>query len=226
MSKLDDEIKQNAIAQLQWDNRIKAEDIQVGVLDRVIILEGTVPTYWAKMAAEEDCELVSGVQRVDNLLDVRWSLDKQPLEADISLKVKQVLEANPNIDADRITVSSTRDVVWLKGSVDSLCRKQLIEHVASDVAGVRRVDNQLTIVPSGVVEDDVVSSQIRDAIGRNMMVEADSIQVHVVGGVATLSGTVKSRAAQLAAHDIAIHTTGVIDVKDDLVVGVGVETFQ
>ena len=218
MSKHDDEIKQNAIAQLEWDSRVNADDVQVSVLERVVILEGTVPTYWAKIAAEEDCDLVSGVQRVDNLLDVRWSLEKEPLDADISAKVEQALDANPNIDASRVSVSSAGSEVSLKGSVDSLWRKRLIEHVANDVIGVRRIDNQLTIVPSGVVEDETISSHIREAIARNMMVEADAIEVHVSGGIASLSGKVKSRAAQRAAHDIAIHTSGVIDLKDDLVI--------
>jgi osmotically-inducible protein OsmY len=218
MSKYDDEIKKNVIAQLDWDSRVNANDVKVTVVDHVVVLEGTVPTYWSKMAAEEDCELVSGVKRVDNLLDVRWSLDKEPLKADVSTKVVQALGTNPNIDASRVTVSESGGVVSLKGSVDSLWRKQLIEHVASDVIGVRRINSHLTIVPSGVVEDETIVSQIREAIGRNMMVEADAIEVHVAGGIASLSGKVKSRAAQRAAHDIAIHTAGVVNVSDNLVV--------
>ncbi|GAA4465243.1 BON domain-containing protein [Novipirellula rosea] len=220
MIKRDDEITQDATAQLKWDSRVNADDVKVTVLDRVVVLEGTVPTFWAKLAAEEDCELVSGVQRVDNLLDVRWSLDKEPLESDLCTKVEQALEANPNVDAIRVTVSSSGGEVSLKGSVDSLWRKRLIEHVTSDTIGVRRVDNQLTIVPTGVIEDEVISSHIRDAIRRNMLVEADAIEVHVTGGTASLSGRVKSRAAQRAAHDIAIHTSGVLDVQDHLVVAV------
>lgn len=218
MKMRDNEIKRDAIAQLQWDSRVNTDNLQVTVRNRVVVIEGTVPTYHAKLAALEDCELIGGVQRVDNLLEVRWPEDTAGSQSEIGARVEQAVKANGNIDAQRISIAISGGHVLLKGIVDSLWRKRLTQHIVSDVIGVLRVDNHLTVVPVARVADDDIRSQIRNAIRRSMAAEAKCIEVHVSNGIASLSGNVKSRTVQRAANEIALHTSGVLNVNDDLCV--------
>jgi len=54
MNPTSDEIKkQNIVDELTWDDSVNANDVTVKVIDGIVELNGSVPTYAAKAAAEE-----------------------------------------------------------------------------------------------------------------------------------------------------------------------------
>lgn len=58
--------------QILWDGRVPAAEVDITIEDSKAILRGTVPSYRAKMAAAEDAWVVSGIQKVDNQLKVKY----------------------------------------------------------------------------------------------------------------------------------------------------------
>ena len=79
MSPTSDEIKkQEIVDQLVWNNSVDANDVRVEVINGMVTLEGTVPSYAAKMAAEREAYLVSGVTSVENLIEVELPAEVPP----------------------------------------------------------------------------------------------------------------------------------------------------
>ena len=75
-SHADEEIRQVVIDEFYWDNRVEPADIRVDVHNLRVRLTGTVPTYAALGAAEQDARSVAGAENVENRL-----LVKQPAHA-------------------------------------------------------------------------------------------------------------------------------------------------
>ncbi len=64
-------------------------------------------------------------------------------DAEISLKVKAAIFAEPGLKSLQIDVDTVKGVVTLSGSVDSLPSSDRAEALASAVAGVKKVENRL-----------------------------------------------------------------------------------
>lgn len=66
-----EEIKMRVVDQLRWDSRLDASDVAVTVDDGRASLSGTVPSYRAKIAAEDDARTVLGIRTIENQLQVQ-----------------------------------------------------------------------------------------------------------------------------------------------------------
>lgn len=64
-------------------------------------------------------------------------------DAEISLKVKAAIFAEPGLKTLQISVDTVKGIVTLSGSVDSLPSSNRAEALASAVAGVKQVENRL-----------------------------------------------------------------------------------
>jgi osmotically-inducible protein OsmY len=220
MPRVEEGIKQDVVDQLAWDDRVNAADVHVEVRDGTVVLQGEVPNYWAKIAAVEDAELVRGVRRVDDRLNIRWAPAYTPSDAELRDEVDRALRGDPNIDTTRTSIGVSDGVVSLDGTVDGLWKKCHAQRVASGVTGVVGIDNRLAVVPTGKFSDEAIASGVVAALKRNVLVDAERVGVRVCDGVVTLSGSVSSSRARRAAKDAALHTAGVLDVHDDLLVTV------
>jgi hyperosmotically inducible protein len=218
MPRIEEEIKQDVVDQLVWDERVNAAQINVEVDGGTVVLHGVVPSYRARMVAVEDTECVSGVERVDDQLSVQWPAKDVPSDTALRDNVELALQWNPNIDASHITVNVSDGVVSMEGSVDSLWKKLHAERLAFDVPGVIDIENRLAIVPTQKVMDETIAIQIVNALKRNSLVDTKLVDVGVSDGVVTLSGSVPNGAALHAARNAAYYTEGVIDIHDNLVV--------
>jgi osmotically-inducible protein OsmY len=220
MPRLEEEIKQDVVDQLAWDERVNAAEVNVVVRDSTVVLRGAVPSYWAKASAVEDAEVVPGVGMVDDQLSVRWPPVYTPSDAELQDDVDRALRWNPNIDASRITINVSQGLVSLEGAVDTYWKKVHAERVASDVAGVLAVENRLAVVPTREFTDEAIASDIVESLKRNVLVDSEGVDVRVSRGIVTLSGSVPNRAALNAARDAARFTAGVVDVRDNLAITV------
>ncbi len=220
MPRIEEEIKQDIVDQLAWDDRVNAATVDAEVHDGTVVLRGTVPSYWSRTAAVEDAEIVPGVQRVEDQLTVRWPPVYTPSDSDLWKDVDRALRWNPNIDTTRISIDVLGGVVTLEGTVDSLWKKAHAERVASDVAGVISIDNRLAVVPTRDYTDEAIATDIVNALKRNSLIDAESVDVGVVNGIVTLNGTVANLAARRAARDTAWRTPGVLDVREKLTIPV------
>ena len=70
----------------------------------------------------------------------------------------------------------------------------------------------------GAMDDATISARVKTVLLNDPQVAATKIEVSTAGGVVTLSGSVKSKADEARAIQVARTVTGVRDVKSTLVV--------
>jgi osmotically-inducible protein OsmY len=72
--------------------------------------------------------------------------------------------------------------------------------------------------PAGVMDDATITTRVKTVLLNDPQVAATKIDVSTAGGIVTLSGTVKSKADETRALELARQVTGVREVKSTLVV--------
>lgn len=220
MSRLSEDIKKDVVDQLYWDDRINASKVNIDVSeDGKVSLNGTVPHYRARDAAEQDAWSVAGVSSVENNLSVEFpETFTVPTDEDIKSNVETSLLLNDDIDSSEIDVSVVGGVVTLEGEIDAYWKKIKAENLTSETSGVISVRNKLSIVPTESVVDESIADSITSSIDRSFEVSVDDVTVKVKNGVVTLLGTVPDWNAYDAAMDAARYTAGVTDIKDELII--------
>jgi len=213
-------IKQEILDQLIWDTSVDANDVFVNVADGVVQLSGVVPTHTAKIAAEKNAYRVAGVLKVENLIEVEL-LPKLtiPIDTEITNMVESKLLWNDQIDATNIDVETLNGVVTLTGNVNSYWEKSLAKNLAVATRGVKHVENNLAVVVGKTFADIDIENDIKNAFKRNILIDADKIDVSVKNGIAHLTGIVPSFAMKEEAFNTAMMTAGVLDVTDDIIIG-------
>ena len=211
--------KQDIVDELAWDDSVDANDVTVTVHDGVVELNGTVPTYAAKTAAERDAYLASDVTRVINNLTVRFPATKVvPTDTEITTSVENKLNWNSQINSTGIRVRTTEGIVTLTGVVDTYWEKGLAEDVARYTKGVIDVVNDLTVTPVKSIVDIDIENDIRRAFIRNSIIDDTKISVSASGGIVTLSGVASSYLERSRAYNIAKYTAGVVDVINNITI--------
>jgi osmotically-inducible protein OsmY len=212
-----EEKKKDIVDALYWDSRVDASDVAVTIDDSQAILTGTVPSFGARRAAEDDAWSVSGIYSIDNQLKVRYPTPA-PADEQIRSNIKSMLLWNPDIDSNKVDVLVDNGIVTLKGTVDTYWQRWQAENTTKEVSGVLDVSNELTVVPTESYLDEHIADRIVQAFERNNLINADAVTVKVEKGEVTLTGEVLSWYAHIRAEEIAAATLGVLDVKNLLVV--------
>lgn len=218
MVRTNEEIKRDVVDQLYWDDRVDAAEILVEVDDGTVTLRGSVPTLIAcHFFASADALQVSGVAALENQLDVRYPAGATtPSDTQIRSNVESILDWNPAIGAETIRAKVENGIVTLEGTVDALWKKFHAEEVVSQLSGVTAIDNQLAGVPTKDTSDEMIAGWVVNALSRNPVIKADTVEVQVANGVVTLAGVVPNWAARQAVHEVALHTFGALGVDDRL----------
>jgi len=211
-------IKKDVVDQLYWDSRIDASDIKIAVEDRDVIMSGAVPSRMAQLAAQEDALSVAGVRGVVNELEIRYADRPLPADRTIADNVKAMIGWNAELADSKIKVSVRAGKVTLEGTVDTVWKRLRAQDLAAEVEGVVDVENALTVVPTEDMVDEVIAEEILAAVKRNRLLDSETINVEVDGGMVTLSGTVDSWEARERANQAALYTFGVRDVTNNIVV--------
>ncbi len=219
MARMDEDIKKDIIDQLYWDARVDASEVSVEVSNGTVTLRGNVPTFLARSAAFEDAWAVLGVTDVRNQTIVKYPPTIElPVDEDIKTDVERVLSANPNIDVKDILVTVDAGTVTLEGTVEAYWKKVYAEELIGDLPGVIDIRNNLGVVYSQEVTDKVIAEDVISALERNILVEAEDVNVTVSDGIVTLSGNVTTWAGRRAAEEAALYTLGVKDVQNRIAV--------
>lgn len=205
---------------LFWDIRLEGSDISVTVEGDVVTLTGTVPTFIARLYAEDDAFIEPGIRSVKNELEVRHAgIARLPADAELEENVKKLLLWSSSIDSTRITASVKNGVVTLSGTVEAYWQKLRAGELAADALGVRRVENEVVVVPALSYKDEAIAANIVSALGRVVDMDAGVIDVEVTGGKVTLSGPVPDWMTWRYAENIARSARGVKGVTNDLRIG-------
>lgn len=213
-------IKQNVMEQLVWDDSVDANNIEAdAVPGGTVMLEGVVTSYAEKKSAGEDVCEVPGVKNVKNNLQVIFP-DSETRSGDyeITQRISKSLLWNSKIDSTHIHVETINRIVTLKGTVLTYWEKCAAEELANRTSGVAEVVNLLRVQLKETVVDRDIENDIKQAFKRNILIDKNKIRVESEKGNVRLSGSVENYFVKRDAIDIANHTTGVVDVIDEIMV--------
>lgn len=152
----DAEIAESAANAFQANVAVPAEKIKIMVRDGWITLEGDVPAWYQKRAAEAAVATLPGVRGVsDNML-----ISARPSAGDVEAKILEAFRRRALLDTRDIKVTTSEGTVTLEGIVHSWQERQQAETAAWQAPGVSQVLNNLRVRPRSVFESvEVCTSQ-------------------------------------------------------------------
>ncbi|HZT07516.1 MAG TPA: BON domain-containing protein [Chloroflexota bacterium] len=213
--KSDSDIKSDVVAELKWDSRVDETDIGVEVQDGIVTLTGTVPSYAARIAAQNAAHRVRDVLDVVNHVDVRLPTSTIRTDVDIAADVRRALERDVFVAADRIRTTVSHGELTLEGEVDLLRERDDAWNAVLHINGVTRIVNKLE-VRRPELSPYQIRRAIEDALQRQLAREVERIEVLVADGTVTLQGKVRSWPEKRAAIEATRHAPGVSSVVDQL----------
>ena len=214
--KTDTQLKNDILAELNWDPMITPTDIGVIVKNGVVTLSGQLENYAQKHAVEKAVQRVSGVKAIAVELEVNSSPGFGRSDADIALAAERALEWNVLVPHENIRVIVEKGWVTLNGEVAWHYQRQAAERSVRNLQGVLGVTNLVMVKPQ--VSPIDVEKGIHDALARQADREAKRIEVLVNGTQVTLRGKVHSWAERNAAQGAAWSAPGVNTVINNLTV--------
>ncbi len=219
MAVVADTIEKMIRDQLMWDNRVLSSDIEVKVSESKAILSGTVPTYYEKLAAEEDALGVAGIYFVENNIMVTFPEEIIILTDDeIKQSVQNMLKWDNRLESAKILLSVNKGVVTLEGSVDAFWKRLAAENNAYSISGVVDVINKLNVVWTNEQSDEFIAKNIKAALEGSPLINSEEIVVEVKHGVVTLKGQVLSLISKRVAAEKVAYTEGVVGFNNQIVV--------
>ena len=138
----DPDIARAVLDALRWNVAVPRDAIRVKVEDGWVTLEGTVPWFYQKEAAEQTVRYLTGVRGVLNLV----TLKVQPTPRDVKKRIKDTLHRGVEFDAEHITVEIEGNKAVLSGSVRSFAETKDAERAARNAPGITEVENRLGII--------------------------------------------------------------------------------
>ena len=239
MKRSDDLIKSDVEKRLKADRSLDNSSISVkSVNNGVVLLTGKAASLDDNQRALYYAASAPGVFRVVSEIDVSDTLPDEDFRTDVVTKrtagavmsdlwitsaTKMKLAADSRTPATEINVDSRDGVVTLFGMVPSQESKSAAAEIARDVTGVKRVENQVEVVPSKKSDmvqarDEEIQEGVKKALNDRGEQENARIDVEVKNGVVQLKGTVPTWQRNLSAVYVARSVTGVQSVRNELTV--------
>ena len=179
-------------------------------------MSGHVSSYEEKLAAEQAVRRVEGVKAIAQEIEVRYKYQLKTDDDQIARRAADVLAWNL-VPADSVQVIVQKGWVTLSGKVDWQYQKVAAEFAVSKLAGVSGITNLIELKPHAEPKD--VKHKIMAALHRSAQVEANHVQVTVIGGKVKLDGKVKAWYERDIVRRAAWSAPGVTQVEDNLTVG-------
>jgi osmotically-inducible protein OsmY len=219
-TRADEKTQREVVEELGWDARVRPNEIGVAVKNGIVTLTGWVDSYAKKWAAERSAHRLRGVRGVANDIEVRLDAAAQRTDADVALAVTRGLEWDAFVPFERLDVTVANGWVMLRGEVEWEYQKRAAERAVRRLAGVRGVTNLVSVQPRERPVSDQVKGEIRTALVRSGLLDANRISVDVQGDLVVLSGTVRCWVEREDAERVAWSAPGVTSVANQLTVAV------
>lgn len=213
-TRTDQAIQEEVLKELQWEPRVRPNEIGVSVRDAIVTLTGWVDSYLKKWDAEQAAYRVRGVKAVVNDIEVKLAGEKT--DPDIAAAVVRALEWDSAVPNDKIRVTVSKGWVTLEGEVEWQFQKEDAESLARRISGVKGVTDLITVKPSVTSSD--LKQKIEQALVRSAQIDANRITVEVQGNKAILRGTVRSWAEREEAERAAWAAPGILSVDNRIVI--------
>ncbi|ELI1596779.1 BON domain-containing protein [Vibrio alginolyticus] len=154
----------------------------------------------------------------------KW--EKESMDAWLDGKAETTLLLNSNLNSFDINTDVENQVVTLSGSVNNDLEKSLAEELVTGLDGVKKVNNELSVVNEGKKETDsealatLTDSKITTIVKTRLLMDTNvsgtDIDVTTERKTVTLEGKVNSDAEHDLAISIANNTNDVNKVIDKL----------
>ena len=218
---------------LRFNPRMRESETLVQVHDGVVTLAGTVSNLRTKLDVEHDARHVVGVANVHNLLKVRPA--RLVPDEDIRQTIVEALARDLYVGHCTVHVQVQGGDALLSGRVSAPSEVERAGDVAAGVSGVVDVNNRLEVLPATESDEGFVPSFLgEDKLGPPTADEAlaerirvrycwsaslhdQDVAVQVMGGRATLTGTVDTWLDRKHAA-VAAHEAGAREVNNHLLV--------
>ncbi len=141
----DADIARSVANVLEWNVDVPHNRIKVMVQNGWVTLSGEVEWLYHKNAAYDSVIRLTGVRGVTNQIVVRSSA----LLADVRDRIREALERNARLKAQRIKVETTDGQVVLTGTVRSWAEREEAEAAACAAPGTCEVINKLVVKTTG-----------------------------------------------------------------------------
>jgi len=213
--KTDKQLQDDVIAELEWEPSVDSADIGVAVVDGVVTLNGYVPSYAQKIAAERAAKRVFGVKAIAEELKVRFASDPKT-DHEIARRILDVFAWNSMVPANKLQVTVENGWVTLTGETTWHFEADEAERVAAKISGVKGVSNAIEIAKR--VQAGDVRKGIEAAFTRQADLDAKAVNIAINGGKVVLSGHVRAWHERQAAERAAWAAPGVTQVVDRIAV--------
>jgi osmotically-inducible protein OsmY len=211
----DKQLRQDVIDELEFEPSLDASDIGVLAEDGVVTLNGHVPVYAQKVAAERAAWRVRGVKAVVQDIEVRHD-GASTSDDQIAKRAVDVLRWDGTVP-EQVRVTVDNGWITLAGEVEWQFQRANAEKDLRGLTGVLGITNNITLRPAAQVS--VVRSRIEDALRRSAEVEAGQIQIDIRdGGTVTLRGFVDNWSERRAVERAVWSVPGVKALNDNLTI--------
>jgi osmotically-inducible protein OsmY len=126
---------------IEWDAVVPKNTVKVKVDGGFVTLTGTVDWHYQRLAAEHGIARLLGVRGVANQIAVK----PHPEAGDIKRRIKEALERQADVEAEKVSIAIEGDKVRLDGKVRAWSEREAIEHAAWAAPGVRSVEDRITV---------------------------------------------------------------------------------
>ncbi|HEU4457484.1 MAG TPA: BON domain-containing protein [Longimicrobium sp.] len=218
--KTEKELQRDVMDELEFDPSLDAAAIGVSVAGGVVTLDGHVPTYADKVAAERAAKRVEGVKGLANDLTVTLHIGNERDDTEIARAAVASLEWNTWLPGGAVQVTVKHGWVTLEGTLDWKYQRDAALAAVEHLTGVKGVTNLVTLKPRVIPRE--VERRIQSAFQRAASLDARHVHVETLGGRVILRGSVRSWAEREDAERAAWSLAGVTQVDNDLVVDTAV----
>lgn len=192
----------------------------------VVTLTGQVADGNEKKQAENLVRSVTGVEDVENLLEVSPDLEStepgtersigQKLDdAAVGAKVRGALALHKELKDLDLGIRVREGTVYLEGEVESPMQAEAARHWAMTIEGVERVESFLR-VPEAEATDEELANQIEQALTGNQNLHDYNLNVVLHQGILVLEGEVATGAERDLAGMLAERIAGDRRLKNDI----------
>jgi hyperosmotically inducible protein len=170
----------------------------------------------------------TGVRAAPDSTDSSATVGAALSDTAITAKVKAKLATDSRLKGSDVSVTTNNAVVTLTGSAANSTAKEAAESLASNVSGVRSVNNQIeapsaaselgakakhvTHATASAVQDTAITADLKTKYATDSKTRGSDVEVKTSNGVVALSGTVLSEAQKAHLVNVARHTKGVEQV--------------
>jgi hyperosmotically inducible periplasmic protein len=224
-SDMDKTIEASARKTYVYRTYLKDDNIGIESKDGTVTLTGTVAEESHKTLAQATVEELPGVKRVENRLEVDGEKAEENSDRWIGTKIKTSLWFHRSVSS-QTDVDVKDGVVTLNGTASSQAQKDLTAEYATDVEGVRSVNNEMTVILDGstkdeetaaeLIDDASITAQVKLSLATHRSTSALRTGTETRDGVVTLTGEAANQAEKDLVSKLTRDINGVKGVNNNM----------